>query len=278
MTDLRQVPEYARYMELLGWTRDKVRGVYIYSKNLPILGRIIKIQRQDKIIPINLLTEFIRKKRTFSTYIEPLNIKQFDYYMNNGGFKKSNSPNLPSKTITFDLEKGSKKLLSEMHYKTRYNIGLAIRRGIEIRRSEDIHFFSKFWHQSAKRRGFYFSLEKEITDIFTAFGKKAYILFAQLKDEIISAVLLIKADKSLHYMYAASSDIGNKNFAPTLLVWEAIRLAKKLKLKTFDFEGIYDERFPLKSWIGFTRFKKGFGGKEVEYPPTLRRFSLLINL
>ena len=68
-------------------------------------------------------------------------------------------------------------------------------------------------------------------------------------------------------MYAASSDSGNKNFAPTLLVWEAILLAKKLKLKAFDFEGIYDERFPkaAESWKGFTKFKEGFGGEKVVF-------------
>ena len=32
-------------------------------------------------------------------------------------------------------------------------------------------------------------------------------------------------------------------------------------LKIFDFEGIYDQRFPKlnKGWIGFSNFKKGFG-------------------
>ncbi len=47
---------------------------------------------------------------------------------------------------------------------------------------------------------------------------------------------------------------------------DAILLAKKSGCKVFDFDGIYDERFPIKTWLGFTKFKKGFGGKEIEYP------------
>jgi len=52
------------------------------------------------------------------------------------------------------------------------------------------------------------------------------------------------------------------------------KLAKKMGCKIFDFEGIYDDRFPLKSWLGFSRFKKSFGGLEVEYPGAYSKFLL----
>lgn len=50
--------------------------------------------------------------------------------------------------------------------------------------------------------------------------------------------------------------------------------AKKRGCKIFDFEGIYDERFPNKSWLGFTHFKKSFGGYEVSYPGTYTKTRL----
>ena len=77
-------------------------------------------------------------------------------------------------------------------------------------------------------------------------------------------------------MYAAASDAGKKLFAPTLCAWEAIKLSKKHGSKIFDFEGIYDERFPLKSWHGFTRFKKSFGGREIEYPGAFVKYRIPI--
>jgi lipid II:glycine glycyltransferase (peptidoglycan interpeptide bridge formation enzyme) len=51
------------------------------------------------------------------------------------------------------------------------------------------------------------------------------------------------------------------------LVWEALKLAKKRGCRIFDFEGIYDERFPkaAASWKGFTKFKEGFGGEKIVY-------------
>jgi lipid II:glycine glycyltransferase (peptidoglycan interpeptide bridge formation enzyme) len=62
------------------------------------------------------------------------------------------------------------------------------------------------------------------------------------------------------YWHNGSLDIGKKLFAPTLCIWEAILECKRRRLKVFDFEGLYDERFPNKntSWKGFSRFKLGF--------------------
>ncbi len=99
-----------------------------------------------------------------------------------------------------------------------------------------------------------------------AFKKNSHILLAKTGDKIISALFILLHNKTAYYVYAASNNEGRKNFSPTLLTWNAILLTKKEGCKTFDFDGIYDDRFPIKTWLGFTKFKKGFGGKEIEYP------------
>ena len=48
--------------------------------------------------------------------------------------------------------------------------------------------------------------------------------------------------------------------APYLSQWEQIKEAKKQGFQIYDFWGI-DEI----NWPGVTRFKNGFGGKEIEY-------------
>jgi len=57
-----------------------------------------------------------------------------------------------------------------------------------------------------------------------------------------------------------------------LVVWELMQEAKKRGCKTWDWEGIYDERWPNKGWKGFTHFKKSFGGYEVEFPGSFTRW------
>ena len=58
-----------------------------------------------------------------------------------------------------------------------------------------------------------------------------------------------------------------------VLVWEAFKLAKKRGCQIFDFEGIYDERFPKAgtAWKGFTKFKEGFGGEKVVFMENFTR-------
>jgi lipid II:glycine glycyltransferase (peptidoglycan interpeptide bridge formation enzyme) len=48
--------------------------------------------------------------------------------------------------------------------------------------------------------------------------------------------------------------------------------AKKRKCKLWDFEGIYDERFPNKDWLGFSHFKKSFGGSEILFPGSVTKW------
>ena len=180
---------------------------------------------------------------------------------------------MPSKTIHIDLEKSEDELLKEMHQKTRYNIHLAEKENIQIKESTDIHAFAKLWKNAKFTRKMMGT--KDIEEIHKAFGKDARLLLAYEKDELLAGVLSIHAEKIAYYMYAATTERGRTLFAPTLLTWEQIKLAKKNKCKVFDFEGIFDERFPLKDWKGFSRFKKGFGGKEVEYPGAFSRVKFL---
>lgn len=274
MTDLRQTKEYADYMQLLGWEVINLSGVYCYSKRIPILGHYLKLQRPGKLTPIKYLEDLRNKKRIYAISIEPLNNRQYEYYKK-AGLKQSKSTSLPSKTIQIDLNESLGKILEKMHSKTRYNIGLSERRGVRVIPSKNINLFVDFWHASAKRRRFYLPLKIEIESLYKAFGNKAHLLFAYYKTELVSAVFLADSRDTTNYMYAASTPLGNKHFAPSLLVWESVKLAKKLKLKIFDFGGIYDERFPLKSWKGFTRFKESFGGKEVIFPGMLQKFFFL---
>jgi peptidoglycan pentaglycine glycine transferase (the first glycine) len=278
MQDLRQSPNYAKFFKSMGWIVETKNDVNYFIKKFPIVGSFIKIQR-PKEIDFKYIQSLKKKYRAFQIVIEPplpdrddsrleaVHKNPFDFFYRNG-FKKSKSPFLPSKTIFIDLTKNEKALLAEMHQKTRYNIKIAERNEVKIIRFKDIEMFINFWHICHQKRLLFLSQKKQMREIYKAFFKNSDILFAFKDDFPVAALLLLHSNKTSYYMYAASDDEGKSLFAPTLLTWEGIKLAKKRGSHLFDFEGIYDNRFPIESWKGFTRFKKGFGGTEVEFPPS----------
>ena len=273
MLDLRQTSEYAKYAENIGWVVERKNGINYLIKKFPIIGSFIKIQRPDH-LALNKVRNFVKKYRAFQIVIEPNNQNQLSS-LKDKGFKLIKYPYLPSKTVHIDLTESEKELLEKMHYKTRYNIQKVISSELRVESSENIQEFADYWQECALRqRGMYLSQKKEIIELYKAFDKNAHIVKVLKGNKLLSVVLLIKADKIAYYMYAASSNVGKKLFAPTLNAWEAIKLSKKLGYKVFDFEGISDERFPLNSWKGFTRFKKSFGGREIKYPGAYQKFLL----
>ncbi len=286
MIDLRQTSDYAKFMENLGWEVEKVGQSFAYIKRLSILGSFVKIQRPDVLREeeIDQIGRLCKKNRTFQLILEPRSNSEISL-LTSHNFRLSKSYFVPSKTIQIDLTKSETQLLKEMHQKTRYNIKRVKSYKLKVTSSQDILSFANFWQKCAlKQRGMFLDQKREIIEIYKAFSlessaykafcKNAHIVSVEKDNVLLAGILLICTQDIAYYMYAASSQEGKKLFAPTIAAWEAIKLSKKLKKKLFDFEGIYDSRFPIRSWLGFTRFKQSFGGTEIEYPGTYTKFLL----
>lgn len=261
MADLRQTQKYTRYMRSIGWQTERVNAVNYFIRKLPIFGSFMKIQRPRK-IDLAVVSRLQKNHRVLRTIIEPLTKSQVTTLIGHG-YRKS-SPYLPSKTIHIDLLPSASYLLKKMHHKTRYNIRHATQMEVKIKQSKDIESFTRLWKNAKLTRKLFGT--KDIVNLYKAFNKDAHLLMAYKGNTLLGGVLSIFSGGVCYYMYAVCTKEGKRNYVPTLLVWRQIMNAKKKGCKVFDFEGIYDERFPIKDWKGFSRFKKGFGGKEIEYP------------
>lgn len=258
--DLRQSKEFAQYMRLSGWIVEKVDSCYVYLRKLPLLPPLImKIQYPTPPIPFEKIEKLAKKHKPLQVQIQPLKIELgFKKY----GYKFSKGGGHITKTLQINLIQPEKKILAQMKKDTRYGIRKAESAlGGQIIKVKDLEKFHQAWKKSVSWRRYVPSL-KTLKRLKKAFGEKAVFLTA---NNLASTVILI-ANDSAYYYYAFTSKEGRKKFAQYLLVWEAIKLAKKRGCKIFDFEGVYDKRFPVKSWKGFSHFKQSFGGKEIEYP------------
>jgi len=221
---------------------------YLYSPRGPVdsvgsfLKEVKKIAQEEKSI-------FLK--------VEPEN----ELELKNLGFIKSEKEIQPSKTVSLDISKPEEELLSQMHHKTRYNIRLAKKKGIQIGQgdSKDLDSFFSLLKETAQRDKFHLHPDDYYRKIFEILGAKLFL--ARYQNKVIAASLVYFSNQTATYLHGTSDYNTRKLMAPYLLQWQSILKAKESDLKYYDFYGINQDK-----WPGVTRFKKGFGGKEISYP------------
>ena len=162
-----------------------------------------------------------------------------------------------------DLTKSEEEFLNSFHPKTRYNIRLAQREGVTVSEDNSEEAFKnylKLTKETSKRQGFYAHTEKyhRLMWKFLKPSGIAHLLTAKYKGEIITTWILFAFKDFLYYPYGASTDKYKNVMANNLMMWEAIKLGKKLNLKTFDLWGREEGK-------GFTKFKEGYNPKVVTF-------------
>ncbi|MBU1119563.1 peptidoglycan bridge formation glycyltransferase FemA/FemB family protein [Patescibacteria group bacterium] len=176
----------------------------------------------------------------------------------------------PKETLILDITKSEDGLLSEMHKKTRYNIRLAEKKGVTISKTQnpdDITVFYKLAETTRTRSHFGIHDEEYYKKQLKVLGKQgaATLYIAKLKNTPIAAHIMVYYKDTATYLHGASSNQHRNVMAPHLLQWAQICDAKKEGYACYDFWGITKSNHPKHPWHGITRFKKGFGGTEVEY-------------
>lgn len=260
--NIHQSDIYAQFMRAIGWVVEEVDGVKIFIKKFPLLPAVMKIQRADKVPDIQKLKSLMKKYRARSISFEP----SLNFKLQNSNFKLLSNPYLPTKTIHIDITPPQETIFKRFSEAKQRGVRRAQKGGIKIEESKNIQEFITLKNKTAGVLGFLTTTT--VQSLWQAFAPKhAAILVALISKKPLAGILLLFHQKTAYYWMAAATREGKKAFAPTLLVWEALKLAKEKGCTTFDFEGIYDERFPKlnKNWLGFTKFKQGFGGKEVNY-------------
>ncbi len=274
-TPLRQTSAWADFLKHKNWKIKQInsenRLVTLYIKKIPLLGSVIKIQRQLNPLPIKEIEDLAKSERAVQITIEPYgNFKQ-EEKLKKYKYKPNKSPLLPPKTLLINLHLSNQDLLKQMHYSGRRGIRNAKKAPIQIRaveaKEKNLANFTSTMKKRARSKGFEPADLKTIQQKALTFGEKSILLFAYSNSEFIGGVLGLGAEDTLHYHHAVTTKKGRKTDAAYLLIWELLLWGKKSGYHTFDFGGIADQRFPkTKSWQGFTEFKRKFGGEEVEWP------------
>ena len=166
-------------------------------------------------------------------------------------------------TFWLDLQPNEDELLAAMKQKTRYNVRLAVKKGVAVRIAEqkDFHLLYRMYAETAKRDGFIIRSETYYLDLWQRLydQEMAYGLIAEVDGEAVAGLVLFVFDKRAWYFYGMSTE-KHRNLMPTyLLQWEAMRLAKQLGCTLYDLWGAPDELNEQDHMYGVYRFKLGLG-------------------
>lgn len=173
----------------------------------------------------------------------------------------------PKATQIIDISFSEDKILAQMKPKTRYNIRLAQKKGVNIKRSCDVDILFELLGKTSLRQKNYFThpkiyykklvknlKKKEIVQVFVAYDNE---------DTPIAAILVSFFGEVATYLHGGFSDKSRNLMAPYLCHMEAIRYAKSCGCNYYDMWGVAESDNVDDPWAGITRFKEGFGGEKI---------------
>ena len=237
------------------------------------------------------LEELEKREHVIFSRIEPESAKNASYWLKNAKKSKDLSP---KETWILNLEPSLDELYQNMKQNTRNLAKNYSKKGITVKKVEksekNLNLFYSMLQKVAKNDHFNPiekpTLRAELNQPFASLFITYYTpqknttenapkapagpnLGAKSQKIPIAASLFFDDDTTRYYMQSGSDANYRKLPGTIAILNEAIKDAKEKNLKTFDFWGIAPENAGQNHpWAGFTKFKKSFGGKEVDYAGT----------
>lgn len=267
--DIRQSEEYGKYMERIGWKNVKIgkSGYQMFVRPLGIMGGVAKIQRTRLPLPWERIDEILAGYRVVLTKLEPLNCDYSDDDLARAGFGREKDPLRATRTRRIDLAPNPEVIMTGFK-RARSWINKLRQEKYEVKIGDFDQFF-RIWKQATKIQNIWSSSKKDYDSLWQSFGKKAFCVMV----ENSCGCMVLMHDRAAYYYYGAALPVAKENSWPYLVVWEAMLEAKRRGAIVWDWEGVYDPRYPNPRWKGFTQFKNTFGGEDVWLPGSFGKHS-----
>lgn len=292
--DVLQTTKWGRLKSLAGWTywplaslkAGVVQGVaLILTRKLPLgltlgysprgplfssreaLDSLLlaggKLLRKEKGLVWKMDPPILEGDPEWSDCVEAHNLLFIDRGLDFSGVQ-------PRCVMTLDLSKPMDSLLKNMKSKTRYNIGYAQRKGVQIVRVKEKKLLNVFYvllQETAIRDSFtirpleYFEamwdhlVENNLAQLFLAYHDHTPL----------AGAICFRLPQRVWYVYGASSNEKRNLQASHLMQWEMIKWAKSLGARVYDFRGVSGDLREDNPLYGLYRFKEGFGAQLETY-------------
>lgn len=250
---------------------------FLYSPRGNLVNKKLSAQKQQQStkLLIDKIKEVDEQERAILFRIDPgvfVNDSVTASVYRTLAFKRSYKNIQPKHSLILNLSPSEDTLLNRMKSKTRYNIKLAAKHEVEVKRADSLDqivVLTDLIRETAQRDKFkphplrYYKTQFEV--LHPAGIQDLFIAYYQ--EEPIAAILINTFGSTATYVHGASSYEHRNLMAPYLLQFAAILTSKDKGITTYDFWGYHPS--PNHPWAGISRFKQGFNPQPVQYIGTL---------
>ncbi len=259
----------------------------VLIRKIPFLNRTMMYSPRGPVCDIHDVNTFkslidsakqlARKYKSYVLKLDPdvvIEDKEFKQIIDELGFKtKGSSKNFegiqPRFVFRLNIKgKTENELLQFFQQKTRYNINLAVRKGVTVSlgTQDDIPNFHRIMLETGIRDKFVIRSTEYFEKMYDCLGPEHIrIYLAWFEGKIVAGTLAVLYGNKCWYLYGASSNESRNVMPNYLLQWEMIKWAVDSGCDIYDFRGVsgdLDESNPL---YGLYKFKKGFNGNFTEF-------------
>jgi peptidoglycan pentaglycine glycine transferase (the first glycine) len=225
---------------------------------------------------LNYVKAEARKRNAFMLKVEP-SVTDGDIVwltaLGRQGFRANPYATHVRHEWVLDIRPEEKVLLSGMKEKWRYNIRLAGRKGITVRKGEgqaDLDTFYRIYETTSERDQFFIHNKSHYEDVMRLFGEgdRVALFLAEYEGQAVAGTIVICLGRWSWYMYGASSNEHRERMPNHLLQWTGMQWAKSKGCWYYNFRGIPDVLEEGQELWGVYLFKRGFGGYPLRFLET----------
>ena len=182
-------------------------------------------------------------------------------------------------TVIIDLTAPEEEMLSRMKSKTRYNVRLAEKRGVEVEaiaavealQSSMLRDWYDIYRATARRDQISIHPFAYYEKLLAVAGRersdlRLRLYLARHEGDLLGGIIVGYCGRMATYLYGASADVKRNLMAAYGLQWRAMRDARAAGCTSYDLFGIPPTDDPKHPMSGLYRFKTGFGGAVVRRP------------
>lgn len=159
------------------------------------------------------------------------------------------------------------ELFQNLTQKTRYNVRVARKHGVEIKvvGQEYLDEFVRIMQTTGERDGFQVRPKSYFARMLQALGEHARLYLGFYQGNVVCGAIATNYAGKTCYVYGASDNLYRNVMPNYLMQWEMIRWAVETGCTLYDFQGVSGNLDENSHMYGLYRFKKGFNGQLDEY-------------